>query len=79
MLDLDKLTALQKDGITSIDTLKEQEQDLLVGFVSMAARDIMKYSQQQHLSTSMALVNAFHFGLGLGLKLKIENGEVKER
>jgi uncharacterized membrane protein len=79
MLDLERLRDLQVSGTQSMQTLTEQEQDLMIGYFSLASKDVMKAAQTNKMSTSLAMINAFQFGFGLGLRLKLENGEVKER
>ena len=79
MVDLQAMAKLQVVGAKEIQDLPQVEQDALIGYSALAARDLMRFAQEHNVGTWEVINNAFRFGLSLGLNMKIENGQVKER
>lgn len=79
MIDLDRLKQLQLVGGQEIQELPQREQDALIGYSALVAKECLNFSKQHGTNPWELVNNAFRFGMCLGLNMKIENGEVKER
>lgn len=77
MLDCDALIKRQQQGIALLDSLQDNEKEVIKYYCSMLATGLVKMAESRKAPVDDIAVNAVKNGLALGLQLIIQNGEVK--
>lgn len=79
MIDFDEMKRRQEDGLTLLDSLKEDEGMVLRHYCSLATEALMKMGAQRQSPTDQIVINALKYGIALGLRLKVTAGELQGR
>lgn len=79
MIDFEDMEARQLEGVTRIDSLQEDEKEILRHYCSLFTEVLLKEGAQRKVPVDKLVANAFRFGIGLGTRLTIAGGEIRGR
>lgn len=79
MIDFNDMNKRQQEGLTVIDSLKEDEIAVLRHYCSLATEALMKMCDQRQSPVDQMVINAYKYGIALGLRLQVTDRELKGR
>jgi hypothetical protein len=79
MIDFNEMKRRQQEGTKLVDSLQEEERDILQHYCSLSTEAIMKIGQERGAAVNQLVINSLKAGISLGLRLEIKNGEVVGR
>lgn len=79
MLDYELMIKRQAEGVSTIESLPEEEKMMLQYYCSLATDALLQVARQRKEPVSNLVINSFKTGMALGLKLSVTNGQVIER
>ena len=79
MIDFNEMQQHQEEGLGDIDSLQDEEMEVLRHYCSLATEAFLTHGVQSKAPVDKVVLNSYRNGIALGLKLTIVNGEVKGR
>lgn len=79
MIDFLEMRQCQEEGLVDIESLQDDERDILRHYCSLATEALLKVGSQRKSPVDQVVINAYRTGIALGLHLKIVTGEVQIR
>lgn len=79
MIDFEEMKRRQEEGLKDIDSLQDDERDILKHYCSLSTEALMRLGIYRKAVFEEVVINAFRTGLALGLHLQVVAGEVRGR
>jgi len=79
MIDFEEMKQHQEEGQRDIDSLQNDERDILRHYCSLGTEAILRLGVQRKAPVDEVVINAFRSGIALGLHLQVTAGEVRGR
>ena len=79
MIDFEEMKRRQKEGLREIDSLQEEERDILKHYCSLSTEALLSLGVQRKAPVDEVVINALRNGIALGLCLTVAEGELLGR
>lgn len=79
MIDFNDMNKRQQEGLIVIDSLEEDENQVLRHYCSLASEALMKMGAKQQSPIDQMVINAYKYGIALGLRLQATKGKLYSR
>lgn len=79
MIDFNDMKRRQEEGLKLVDSLQEDERDILRHYCSLSTEALVNMGAQKGSSIDQVIINALKTGIALGLRLQVVSGEVQGR
>ena len=79
MIDFEEMKQRQEAGLQEINSLQQDERDILKHYCSLATEALLKVGVKRKAPLEEVVINAYKNGIALGLCLQVTQGEVRGR